>query len=495
MSKVLENQKRIFSNLIGWLKKNNAVFPNIFIDHVSDRYRGVKASKYIKPNSSIISIPFKCIMNVKKAKESEIGKMITDKKLPIDCDHDLLSLFLLSEKIKGNKSFFKPYIDSIPSTYNDFPHFYTKKYKDSIMKGSMLVDMIYSRNLEIQDTYNNLKKLLPDFFKKITIGKFIWARIAVVSRIFGNKNNEYSGLVPLSDMLNHDTNPGTHWEFLENEKKFVINSTRHICKGMDILDTYGEKCNSRYLINYGFTLPDNKDNNTCVLFINPKELIPNLNPGLYNEKLQFFNKLSTKNFDDGFSGYSYLVGRKKEKKIRVNNEFRFQVGIISEFNLEEMMNNELKYDVNTITHLMFGLLRLIFMQRKEWDMYMSILNSRHKLNFYNVLRFIKPLDIDTEIQILDTISSLCEKKLRLFSNNIDTNKQLYSECKVFSPESNTYMMLISEQEILIYFIRYCLNISSYWHRSDFNINNFTKLIKKNKLTKSYYQNVISHIEK
>lgn len=493
MNIAIENQKRIFSRLMGWLKHNNAVFPNVTIEHVSDKYRGVKASKYIKPNHPIVSIPFKCIMNVKKAKESDIGKQIEEKNLPINCDHDLLALFLLSEKKKGKESFFKPYIDTIPSTYNDFPHFYTKQYKKSVMKGSFLVDMIYSRNIEIQDTYNKLKSMLPEFFKKITIGKFIWARIAVVSRIFGHKNTAYSGLVPLSDMLNHDVNPGTHWTFFEKEKVFVITSTKHTCKGMSILDTYGEKCNSRYLLNYGFTLPNNQKNNTCVLFIKPKDLIPDSE--LYNEKIHFFNKLNNKNFDDGFSGYSYLVGRKKEKNIRVNNEFRFQVGMISNINLDELTNNELKYDVNTITHQMFGFLRLLFMQRNNWDMYMSILDSRHKINFYNVLRFIKPLDIDTEIHILNTISSMCEKRLRLFSNSIDTNKTLYSESKLYSPESNTYMMLISEQEVLIYFIKYCLTISSYWHNSDYNMNEFTKLIKKNKLTTTYYNNVIKHLQK
>ena len=164
----LKRQKEIFSKLMLWLNKNGARFPNIIIEHVSSIYRGIKASKYIKPNSRFISIPFKCIMSVEKAKKSEVGKLLDDVKFSPDNDHDWLALFLLSEKQKGVKSFFKPYIDTIPSHYNNFPHYYTKKEKEQL-RGSFVLDMMYSRKLELQDNYEKLKKGTSRFFKKLNI--------------------------------------------------------------------------------------------------------------------------------------------------------------------------------------------------------------------------------------------------------------------------------------------------------------------------------------
>ena len=177
---------------------------------------------------------------------------------------------------------------------------------------------------------------------------------------------------------------------------------------MDVWDTYGPKCNSRYLVNYGFTLDNNQMNNTCVVFVDPKEIIPVLNKDLFSEKLAYFNKLPNKNFDDGYSGYSYLIQRKKRKNVRVHKKFRFQLGCITKIDFEHLMNNDLRNDVHTITHQLVGFLRMLLMERKDWDMYMTIMNDRHKLDFYNVLRFVKPLNMDTEIEILEIMADLCK---------------------------------------------------------------------------------------
>jgi histone-lysine N-methyltransferase SETD3 len=41
---------------------------------------------------------------------------------------------------------------------------------------------------------------------------------------------------------------------------FVIESEEDIEVGQEVFDSYGRKCNSRYLLSYGFTLEDNEDN-------------------------------------------------------------------------------------------------------------------------------------------------------------------------------------------------------------------------------------------
>lgn len=45
----------------------------------------------------------------------------------------------------------------------------------------------------------------------------------------------------------------------------MISSLMHIPKGQQVFDTYGRKCNSRYLVNYGFVLDSNEENDEAQL--------------------------------------------------------------------------------------------------------------------------------------------------------------------------------------------------------------------------------------
>lgn len=90
----------------------------------------------------------------------------------------------------------------------------------------------------------------------------------VSSRLFGICIGKYrtDAMVPLADMLNHHIPKQTSWYFSEQHDGFVIKSLKKIPKGSEIYDSYGQKCNSRFLLNYGFTIPDN-DVNEVVFFI------------------------------------------------------------------------------------------------------------------------------------------------------------------------------------------------------------------------------------
>jgi hypothetical protein len=41
---------------------------------------------------------------------------------------------------------------------------------------------------------------------------------------------------------------------------FVIIANKAISRGEQVFDSYGRKCNSRFFVNYGFTLDQNEDN-------------------------------------------------------------------------------------------------------------------------------------------------------------------------------------------------------------------------------------------
>ena len=67
-------------------------------------------------------------------------------------------------------------------------------------------------------------------------------------------------LVPVADMLNHHLPKQTSWYYCNEEEGFIIQSLKEIDAGSEVFDSYGQKCNSRFLLHYGFVLPNNSHN-------------------------------------------------------------------------------------------------------------------------------------------------------------------------------------------------------------------------------------------
>lgn len=65
-------------------------------------------------------------------------------------------------------------------------------------------------------------------------------------------------MVPLVDMLNHKRPPQTKWCYDQNTQSFLLTSTQPIAAHEELFDSYGAKCNSRFLLNYGFTIMNNR---------------------------------------------------------------------------------------------------------------------------------------------------------------------------------------------------------------------------------------------
>ena len=59
-------------------------------------------------------------------------------------------------------------------------------------------------------------------------------------------------LAPFADMLNHHLPKQSSWNYVQEEEGFVIESLMDVEAGSEVFDSYGRKCNSRYLLNYGF---------------------------------------------------------------------------------------------------------------------------------------------------------------------------------------------------------------------------------------------------
>jgi histone-lysine N-methyltransferase SETD3 len=101
-------------------------------------------------------------------------------------------------------------------------------------------------------------------FDRFGYEQFVRVFFAVTSRLFGLTINDQTvhALVPAADLLNHRHPPDVTWASDEAGEAFVMRATGAIAPGQAFHADYGNKCNSRLLLNHGFCLADNKNNTT-----------------------------------------------------------------------------------------------------------------------------------------------------------------------------------------------------------------------------------------
>lgn len=121
-----------------------------------------------------------------------------------------------------------------------------------------LSSQIDDRNAAIEEDYIAICSIAPRLAEIATLEEFKWARMCVCSRNFGLLINgvRTSALVPHADMLNHYRPRETKWTFDNERQAFTITTLQTIRAGSQIYDSYGQKCNHRFLLNYvSGTLP------------------------------------------------------------------------------------------------------------------------------------------------------------------------------------------------------------------------------------------------
>lgn len=75
----------------------------------------------------------------------------------------------------------------------------------ALLEGSPFLNIIKEKTQDIQEDFNQIKKVSPSFSEKFTFDMFKWARMCVSSRIYGGVINEQATdyFAPLADTLYH----------------------------------------------------------------------------------------------------------------------------------------------------------------------------------------------------------------------------------------------------------------------------------------------------
>jgi histone-lysine N-methyltransferase SETD3 len=189
--------------------------------------RGVHARVNIPEGTMCMLVPRKCLITVNMGKELPIGQRILEADLDLHTPrHMYIMLYILwDRKINGESSFFHPYYEILPKTFQNNPIMWSE-VELAWLKGSFLEQEIESRVAAIEEDYNDVLEAAPDLLPEIcdSIEDFKWARMVVTSRNFAFEieGERVSALVPHADMMNHRRPCETLWTFDDHLDGFTI---------------------------------------------------------------------------------------------------------------------------------------------------------------------------------------------------------------------------------------------------------------------------------
>ena len=404
--------------LLNTLSIHNAFFPKVEIFSHTKNNRGVIAKRFITKNEIIMTIPKECILTVDIAKESDIGKQISvfmNRKLNSP-KHSLLSSFILYEKNKENSQW-KFYYDIFPKDFHTYPFFYNES-ENILLNGSKFLLKVKEKRKDIEEDYNVLCSLIDNYKDNISFSDFFTIRIIVSSRIFGIKINgiKVDALIPLADMLNHSSHNQTSWYYDDQIESFVVQAIEDIKEGDEIFDSYGKKPNSSYLLNYGFTIDNNEENNEYPLTL----MLNRDSCELFSLKENFINS---------------------------------ELGYERTFNITHQL-----YDANVID--LFSYLRfvcfdnedniqLLFDETRKGQDY-TYINQKAIPLFYH----IEPFSIENELEVLNRLKEICQCELTNYHTSYEEDIEILNGELTYN-QRNCIIIRMSEKEILLFYIAFC----------------------------------------
>ena len=456
ISKQIENkEKEIESNIkkyksykkflrfIRYLYDKGAYVNKIDIVLTDETNRSVITTGQILKKENILRIPYEALITLETAQESEIGKNITStvKKQLKSPNHCVFTTYLLSEMEKGESSKWKFYFDMLPESYDNFPVFYKEK-EEQLLKGTSFLQILHSKKKEIYQDYVTLCGVINNF-QRFSYDNFCKVRMIVSSRIFGVKirNLKTEVFAPYADMLNHRRVRQTHWNYEDSYNAFVISAIENIEPGYELYDSYGKKCNSRFLLNYGFTLENNEDNEY---------------------------KLSITLAENS---YKY-----KEKSAILKNS------ITKKFTLRKDLED-------TQAALLFSFLRFVCFDG-DTNLYKD----------YKAENVLNPISMNNEIMMLKKLQESIEFLLRDYDTSLEDDVTLLATKKstLSFNEMNCITMRISEKEILRFYsdlAKYCIALFSKERTAIEAMMKEKNQDKQLLIYSSYIKEVIKHLFK
>lgn len=260
------NRDQATIDLFKFLKQNNwENSTNLQVINFVDSGRGIVSKSYIKPDETIIRVPIPLLLTVNSIQQDTVFVNLFKKYVVKDSKisfQSLLAAYLCYLKCENNL-FWKPYIDTLPTTLSH-PIFCSKA--ELFCLDETLLTQISRQHSLIKADFSNiatLPQLNEDIFK--------WAYFIVNSRsVFADLNldektilTEYLtdipklALAPLLDLFNHSDLVNT--SIILEANQYSLKNNISFSKNEQIFINYGCHNNLKLMCEYGFYIKNNSN--------------------------------------------------------------------------------------------------------------------------------------------------------------------------------------------------------------------------------------------
>ncbi len=226
--------------------------------------RGLMCLERVEAGEVLVNIPLDLLLTRERVIDLGALSAFAIRGSPVEFStHELLTLFLLREKNKGNRSEWWPYIKSLPKAYDVL---YFCRSEEVQCFPQYLKSRVVDQKEKLGVTFPRLIKRCQ-FAPSFSIEDLEWAWFTVNTRaVYFEREDLHSNrlaLAPFLDMFNHSPDArvkaGLDLRARNGGSVYQLVSESSSAAYDEVFINYGPHCNMKLALEYGFVVPQNSN--------------------------------------------------------------------------------------------------------------------------------------------------------------------------------------------------------------------------------------------
>jgi len=433
-----KDKNELFEEFEEWLLECGAKFPDLYLKRYTGDVRGVHAKRRVGPYQCLVQIPLRCLITDYMGRtETAIGRKLFSSHASLSTPNLIAVIVYILTTREDPNHFFQPYYRILPKDYTNFPIFWDEEQL-SWLTGSPLVEDIAERKRNMRADYDEVCRVCPEF-SRFSFDEFLEVRTAVGSRNFGIvvHDNKRTAMVPYADMLNHYRPRETSWTFDDSKNAFTITSLSALQGNQQVMDSYGKKCNAKFLLHYGFAVEVNREED-----------------GKCQNEVYLRLSLPPSEMDELHDLRLSILGPS-----RASRGFRLSMNIEDKATAEAL--GYCRVAVSNDEELRQIMVQCGISESSENGMREHMPRRSYRDSSFRdlAISFVNPRN---EIAALEMLATACQKQLEHYTSTYEDNMALAQDPSItpFSVRRTALIVIMGEQEICHYWIYACDTISS-----------------------------------
>ena len=250
----------VFDPLVAWLRGRGGFVGAIGLAGEGPA-RGIVATAPIERGESLLRVPLSACIGEETARGTRVGAAVHAGWRGPAREAVTLAAALLELRAE-NRADYLPFLNTMPACLDGRPSaLSTADLRAS--HGTAAGDLLGDIAARHDDEWAWLCRL-AEAPRCAGVAEWSEARALVTSRQHFLHPYEGTALVPVADLFNHARQPDVDWHFDRDEGVFEVRARQSAVAGTPLNTHYGAKSNARLWVHYGFTLPDNPDDDVLL---------------------------------------------------------------------------------------------------------------------------------------------------------------------------------------------------------------------------------------